>query len=94
MSENFEDSKALPKKLVLPKSKLASSKPLQEFEEVVGTPIEIIGNTVYFDGIGGVLIDDELFLKKTKEFVGKKIAILRTDLIDRPYLLMNVEVKQ
>lgn len=87
MSENFENLKDLPTKLALPKRQLASSKPLQEFEEVVGTLIAVVGNTVYFDKVGGVLIGDELFLKKIKRFIGKRIGILCTDNQNNRYLL-------
>ena len=66
-------------------------KRLQLWEEVIGVPEKVEGNLIIFTSLGEVGIDDENILQKAKENIGKKIAILRTDIEGKEYCWRVVE---
>jgi len=64
---------------------------LIEWEEVIGVPEKVEGNLIIFTSLGEVGIDDGNILQKAKENIGKKIAILRTDIEGKEYCWRVVE---
>lgn len=63
---------------------------LKEWEEVVGIPEKVDGNVIVFKDLGEVMVDDNKIILKVKKNIGKRIAILRTDIEGKPYLLRVV----
>jgi|GEM_PF-4386897 hypothetical protein len=67
---------------------------LREWEEVIGIPERVNNNLIIFKGLGEIEIDDRKILLKVKENIGKKIAILRTDIENKKYLMRMIECKE
>lgn len=64
---------------------------LQVWDEVVDTVVAVEGNEVVFQKVGRVIINDGRVRQALKQCVGKKIAVLRTDIHGKEYLLREVK---
>jgi len=60
-------------------------KRLQLWEEVMGIPEKVEQNYIVFKGIGAVEIENKNILQKASKNIGRKIAILRTDIERKEY---------
>ena len=63
---------------------------LKFWMEVVDRIVDVEEDRVIFRKIGGVNINDPHFLQQLRKYVGKKIAILHTDIPGREYLIREV----
>ena len=67
---------------------------LRIWEEVMGIPEKVGQNHIVFKDIGAVEIDNKNILLKAKENIGRKIAILRTDIEGKEFCWRVVECKE
>lgn len=65
-------------------------KMLLPWQEIVGTVKNIDGDVVIFDGVGAVTLDASV-AKKLRNYIGRRVAILRTDLAVEKYLVKEIE---
>jgi len=64
---------------------------LKEWEEVVDIPEKVKGDRIIFRNLGEVQIDDKDVLLKARKNIGRKIAVLYTDIKGREYLIRVME---
>jgi len=65
-------------------------KMLLPWQEIVGTVKNVYGDTVIFDEVGAVNVDASM-AKKLRNYIGRTVAILRTDLAAEKYLVKEME---
>jgi hypothetical protein len=62
-------------------------KKLMFWQEAVGVVVKVEGNVAHFGNHDTVVIDDESFLEKLGRYMGKRVAIIRTDINGSEYIL-------
>ena len=60
---------------------------LKLWQEIVGNVEKVENNVIYFSNRETIEIEDKSFIRNLRKYVGKRVAIIHTDIEGNKYIL-------